>query len=323
METRRRPSLTPGRLSPACKEKRRSPRCWRAGTARATILCRRRGLASSRPPASKPVWGGSCCKATPPRPDLAALWAQELTSGKGKTDLLGAAAAAQVRTDPALAASYGDGLVGKDQLAFNEDLVSSWSRTQPDAAWQWSSALADPAARVQAQNAVIEAQSQNDPQGAIARLALLPGDGLLPETLREVAAHYASGNTDAAIAWAQTLPPAESAVANEGISLAAPVGVGMMVSQDADGRAVVQGLLPNMGAAQSGAIHEGDRIVAVDQGNNQFVDVQQLGLDKVVGLIRGPAGSTVQLQVAPALPGGEFGTPTVVTIVRQQIRHGG
>ena len=257
------------------------------------------------------------------RPDLAVLWAQELTSGKGKAELLGDAAATQVRKDPALAASYGDGLTGADQILFNVHLVSSWAQVQPEAAWEWSSALADPAIREQAQNVAVVTQATSDLPGAIARLALLPDDDQRANTLRQIAYKYANVNTDAATAWAQTLPPADGTVANEAIGAAAPVGVGLSLSAAAGGDLIVQDVVPNAGAAQSGSIHQGDRIVAVSQGNDQFVPVQQLDLQKAVGLVRGSAGSLVQLQILPALPEGGYGPPTVVSIVRQQVKHGG
>ncbi len=258
----------------------------------------------------------------PPRPDLAVLWAQELTSGGGKAQLLGFAASVQARTDPALAASYGSELMGEDQLFFNKQLVTSWAQTQPDAAWQWSSALADPAAREEAQNREVAAQSLHDPQGALARLALLPDDDQRTATLKAVAANYAEKNTDAALAWAQTLPPAEMSVANDAISSVAPTGTGLRLASN-DGYPTVYGLIPNFGAAQSGQIHSGDRIVGISQGNDQFVDVKDFDLTEVAKLIHGAAGSLLQLQITPALPGGGYGAPTVVSVIRQPSKHGG
>ena len=258
----------------------------------------------------------------PPRPDLAVLWAEQLASRQGRVQLLGQAAAVQAASDPALAASYGSGLSGKDQITFDNLLVSAWTRAQPEAAWQWSSALDDPAAREQAQCASVVALSGQDPQAASARLALLPDDDLRRDALREVAISYAGQNTDAALAWAQTLPPADQAIAAAGIADVTPVGIGAVLHLDAEGYPVVDTVLPNAAASQSGLVHPGDRIVGISQGDGAFVDVQQLDLGQVVNLVRGTPGSVVLLQVAPALPGGGFSAPTVVSVVRQPVKHG-
>ena len=266
--------------------------------------------------------GMALLQGDPPRPDLAVLWADQLASRQGRAQLLGQAAAVQAASDPALAASYGRGLSGQDQLTFDSLLAGAWTRTQPEAAWQWSSALDDPAAREQAQSAAIVALSEQDPPAAIARLTLLPDDDLRRDTLRDVASSYASRNTDAAVAWVQTLPPADQAVATAGVADVTPVGIGTQLHMDADGYPVVDALLPNAAASQGGMVHPGDRIVGISQGGETFVDVQQLDLGQVVNLVRGTPGSVVLLQVAPVLPGGGFASPTVVSVVRQPIKHG-
>ena len=61
----------------------------------------------------------------------------------------------------------------------------------------------------------------------------------------------------------------------------------------------------------------GDKIVAVAQGDEEFVDVRHWPLYKAVRLIRGPKGSTVRLRVVPAAdPNAE----KTVTLVRDEIK---
>lgn len=258
----------------------------------------------------------------PRRPDLAALWADQLSTGKARVELLGQAAAEQVVSNPSLATSYGQGLTGAERAEFNERLLSTWARTQPEAAWQWSDTLEDPVARLQALGASVAALSVDNPPAATAKLALLPPGAVRDAELVTVAENYAVKDTDAALAWAQTLAPAEGAAANAAINNAVPVGIGARLRVDEQGFPVVQGLVPDAAASQGGQIHAGDRILGVGQGNGQMVDTQQMDLGKVVNLVRGAAGSVVQVQVAAALPNGGFAPPTVVTIVRQRIKPG-
>ncbi len=61
----------------------------------------------------------------------------------------------------------------------------------------------------------------------------------------------------------------------------------------------------------------GDKIVAVAQGDEEFVDVRHWPLSRAVRLIRGPKGSTVRLRVIPAA---DPNTEKIVTLVRDEIK---
>jgi carboxyl-terminal processing protease len=76
-------------------------------------------------------------------------------------------------------------------------------------------------------------------------------------------------------------------------------GIGAELRSD-DGYAKVQRLLPGGPAALSGKMSVGDRIAAVSQGKEPFVDTVDMKLDKVVEMIRGKKGTVVRLQVIPA-----------------------
>jgi carboxyl-terminal processing protease len=76
-------------------------------------------------------------------------------------------------------------------------------------------------------------------------------------------------------------------------------GIGAELRSD-DGYAKVQRLLPGGPAQMSGKMSVGDRIAAVAQGKDAFVDTVDMKLDKVVEMIRGKKGTTVRLQLIPA-----------------------
>ena len=52
--------------------------------------------------------------------------------------------------------------------------------------------------------------------------------------------------------------------------------------------------------ASSKAIHVGDRIIAVAQENRADVRIKGLEMKEVVGLVRGPKGTSVRLTIVPA-----------------------
>jgi carboxyl-terminal processing protease len=77
------------------------------------------------------------------------------------------------------------------------------------------------------------------------------------------------------------------------------VGIGAEMRSE-NGYPKIQRLVPGGPAARSGKISVGDRIIAIAQGENPFVEVRDLDLDKVVELIRGKKGAMVRLELLPA-----------------------
>jgi carboxyl-terminal processing protease len=82
---------------------------------------------------------------------------------------------------------------------------------------------------------------------------------------------------------------------NMGLSL---VGIGAMLRTE-DGYAKIESLVPGGPAQVDGRLKVGDRITAVGQGQNEYVDVRDMRLDKVVEMIRGKKGTRVRLLVIP------------------------
>jgi len=76
------------------------------------------------------------------------------------------------------------------------------------------------------------------------------------------------------------------------------VGVGAVL-QSEDGYAKVKEVVPGGPADRDGRLTVNDRIAAVAQGDDEFEDVVDMKLDKVVEKIRGKKGTTVRLQVIP------------------------
>jgi carboxyl-terminal processing protease len=86
-----------------------------------------------------------------------------------------------------------------------------------------------------------------------------------------------------------------------------------------DGYAKIERLIPGGPAQMSGKVNVGDRIAAVGQGKDNFVDVVDMKLEKVVELIRGKKGSAVRLQIIPS----DTSDPSkrkVVELVRDNVK---
>ncbi|WP_405241527.1 carboxy terminal-processing peptidase [Lentisalinibacter salinarum] len=96
-------------------------------------------------------------------------------------------------------------------------------------------------------------------------------------------------------------------------------GIGASLQME-DEYVTVMNIIPGGPAAIDGQLEPTDRITAVGQGDEgEMVDVIGWRLDDVVQLIRGPAGTTVRLQILPgnALPGAE---EDMLSLVRDQVK---
>jgi carboxyl-terminal processing protease len=96
------------------------------------------------------------------------------------------------------------------------------------------------------------------------------------------------------------------------------VGIGAMLRSE-DGYSKIVDLVPGGPAAVQGELKVDDRISAVAQGNDAFVDVVDMKLDKVVEMIRGKKGTTVRLQVIPS-GATDASKRKVIAIVRDEVK---
>lgn len=95
-------------------------------------------------------------------------------------------------------------------------------------------------------------------------------------------------------------------------------GIGAVLQAEFD-YTVIRSLVPGGPADNSGKLSPDDRIIAVAQGDQEFVDIIGWRLDDVVEIIKGPKGSVVRLQI---LKGGDApgSSPVEVEIVRDEVR---
>ncbi|WP_258806850.1 carboxy terminal-processing peptidase [Pseudidiomarina sp. CB1] len=116
------------------------------------------------------------------------------------------------------------------------------------------------------------------------------------------------------------LSPANSERFEQNMNLSLE-GIGAVLQSDYD-YTVIRSLVPGGPADKNGNIAPDDRVVGVAQGADEdaeFTDIIGWRLDEVVELIKGPKGSTVQLQVLKADQSASS-TPKVVKIVRDEVK---
>jgi carboxyl-terminal processing protease len=95
-------------------------------------------------------------------------------------------------------------------------------------------------------------------------------------------------------------------------------GIGARLRSE-DGYTKVEQLIAGGPASKSGKIKAGDRIMAVAQGNGEFVDCMDMALDKVILMIRGDKDTVVRLQLMP-VGSTNPSELTTVELVRDEIK---
>ncbi|MCX6967246.1 MAG: carboxy terminal-processing peptidase [Verrucomicrobia bacterium] len=97
------------------------------------------------------------------------------------------------------------------------------------------------------------------------------------------------------------------------------VGIGAVLKKNDDGYTKIMELVVGGPADKEGHLKVGDRVVAVAQGDKEFVEVIDIKLDKVVSMIRGPKGTRVRLQVIPS-HATDPSARKIVEIVRDEVK---
>jgi carboxyl-terminal processing protease len=95
------------------------------------------------------------------------------------------------------------------------------------------------------------------------------------------------------------------------------MGIGAAL-QDDDGYCKVVEIYPGSPAERSGQLRVGDKILAVQNGEEEPVDIIGMRLNRVVKLIRGPKGTPVTLHVQPA--DGDPSERKIVSLLRDEIQ---
>lgn len=94
-------------------------------------------------------------------------------------------------------------------------------------------------------------------------------------------------------------------------------GIGATLTTD-EGYTKVVNIIPGSPAEKDGRLQEGDRIIAVAQGNKEAEDIVDMPLSKVVRKIRGPEGTVVTLTVIHA-KNGAYGVPVTIQLTRAEV----
>jgi hypothetical protein len=133
-------------------------------------------------------------------PELAVLWANELTEGAARAAVLRRTAAALVGSDPSAAFALGEQLPAEEQSNFLQAVLASWGAADTDAALKYADQLQDPAEH----DAALAAIRTMAPVGIGAALSIQDGyavvNQLFPGTPAELSGQIHPGDRIVALA---------------------------------------------------------------------------------------------------------------------------
>jgi hypothetical protein len=133
-------------------------------------------------------------------PDLAVLWANELTEGEARAAILRRTALNLVSSDPTAAFALGDQLPAEEQRKFLDTVFAGWGASDTDAALSAADQIQDPAER----DAAIAAIRTMAPVGIGAALSIQDGyavvNQLFPGTPAELSGQIHPGDRIVALA---------------------------------------------------------------------------------------------------------------------------
>jgi hypothetical protein len=112
-------------------------------------------------------------------PELALLWANELTEGQGRAAVLQRAATVLLDSDPAAAFTLSEQLSPGDRRQFYDSLFANWAQKDTAAALQWAEQLPDATER----DAAINAIQRVAPVGIGAELSMQDGYAVITRLL--------------------------------------------------------------------------------------------------------------------------------------------
>jgi hypothetical protein len=188
---------------------------------------------------------------------------------------------------------------------------------EPDLALQWANELTAGQGRQAVIAETAAAMLGSDPARAFS-LSQEIAEKDRPGFFKDLYSRWGAIDTDAALASTDQLPDADRDAAIAAIRTAAPVGIGAAIQMQ-DGYPSIGGLIKGGPAELSGQLHQGDRIVALAQGDGAFIDARDIKLAEIVKMIRGDPGTTLQLQVLSSdAPAGSI--PHTISITRDQVK---
>jgi hypothetical protein len=133
-------------------------------------------------------------------PELALLWADEMTEGEGRTAVLQQVSRFLVDSDPASAFDMAEKLPEKERRAFTDALFADWASHDTDAALKWGEQFTDAAER----DAAIRAIRTTAPVGIGTALRIQDGypviNALMPDTPAERSGQLQAGDRIVALA---------------------------------------------------------------------------------------------------------------------------
>ncbi len=233
--------------------------------------------------------------ASRPDPELIRAWLGAFAQSPARSEMLSAFAGDLLRQGPDSVLTQTEGWTEWERERVGRRLLESWAQNKPEDAWAWYQS---------AQNrfghdlsaSVLDEWARSDPESVKTLLSSLENPAQHQAAVAALGTALAQKNTLEAVAWADALPEAaDREIAHRSIYQATPRGIGAAISSE-NGFPTLRAIVPGSPLEGTG-VQPGDQFVEVRQGDGTSQSLVGMDLSSVVNLLRGEAGTEIQIRL--------------------------
>ncbi len=228
-------------------------------------------------------------------PSVKSAWIDAFPNHPSRSEIAARLSPSLPDFDPRQALTRAEGWTEWEKSRFAASLVDSWSRQNPREAWEWFSQ--NPGSLpAEASSQIVNAWAQKNPNELIQSLNTITDPSVRQSAIEAISASLASRGTDQALDWVESLPPGyERDLGMQAVYENTPKGIGAVMKVE-NGYPQIAEIMPT-GALASTDLQPGDLIVQSRDSGSEPQDLYGKDLGDIVGLLRGPPGSEVEIRV--------------------------
>lgn len=228
-------------------------------------------------------------------PTINSAWMDAFSSHPSRTEIVARLSPSLPDFDPAKTLAMAEGWTDWEKSRFTASLIDNWSSQDPKGIWNWYSENPN-ALPVNASEQILNTWAQNNPNDIIQSLDTIANPEDRQLAIEAISASLARQGTDKALDWVESLVNEEEKdIGMQAVYQNTPKGIGAVLKVE-NGFPKIADVMPT-GALASTDLRAGDLIVQSRDSGNEPQDLYGKNLHEIVGLLRGPPGSEVEIRV--------------------------
>jgi len=228
-------------------------------------------------------------------PSIKKAWIETFPKHPSRSEIVARLSPSFPDFDPNQALAQSEGWTEWEKSRFASSLIRNWSNENPKDAWDWYNRNPDSLPSETASQ-ILGTWAREDTNALIQSLDTMEDLAARHQAIEAISASLATQGTDKALDWVDTLDPGdERDRALQAIYENTPKGIGAVLKVE-NGFPQIADIMPS-GALATTDLQPGDLIVQSRDAGSDPQDLYGKDLRDIVGLLRGPPGSEVEIRV--------------------------